>query len=81
MRAVSRPAVYIGFSYFGALLLATFLGESVTPYIAAALLLSVPLCFVFRMHRRQPARMLVLCAAAAGMTVFSVLMLLTVRPA
>ena len=25
MRAVSRPAVYIGFSYFGALLLATFL--------------------------------------------------------
>lgn len=81
MRAVSRPAVYIGFSYFGALLLATFLGESVTPYIAAALLLSVPLCFIFRMHRRHPARMLVLCAAAAGMTVFSVLMLLTVRPA
>ena len=63
MRAVSRPAVYIGFSYFGALLLATFLGESVTPYIAAALLLSVTLCFVFRMHRRHPARMLVLCSA------------------
>ena len=39
MKAVSRPAVYIGFSYFGTLVLAVFLGESVTPFAAAALLI------------------------------------------
>lgn len=38
MKAVSRPAVYIGFSYFGTLVLAVFLGESVTPFAAAVLL-------------------------------------------
>ena len=81
MKAVSRPAVYIGFSYFGTLVLAVFLGESVTPFAAAALLILCAMCLLFRQHRAHPARMLVLIAAAAAMTVFSVQMLLTVRPA
>lgn len=81
MKAVSRPAVYIGFSYFGTLVLAVFLGESVTPFAAAALLILCALCLLFRQHRAHPARMLVLIAAAAAMTVFSVQTLLTVRPA
>lgn len=81
MKAVSRPAVYIGFSYFGTLVLAVFLGESVTTFAAAALLILCALCLLFRQHRAHPARMLVLIAAAAAMTVFSVQTLLTVRPA
>lgn len=47
MKAVSRPAVYIGFSYFGTLVLAVFLGESVTPFAAAALLFCVPCASFF----------------------------------
>ena len=80
MKAVSRPAVYIGFSYFGTLVLAVFLGESVTPFAAAALLILCALCLLFRQHRAHPARMLVLIAAAAAMTVFSCLLYTSPSP-
>ncbi len=80
MRSVSRPAVYIGFTYFGALLLALFLGETVTPYLAVTLLLAFVICMALRLHRRRPAGMLMLLTAGAAMTVFSICMLLFVRP-
>lgn len=81
MTTVSRPAVWLGFSYFAALLLATFLGAGITPYLAAALFLALCAVLLLRMYRTHPAVLLMLLSATAGMVVFSVLSWLNVLPA
>ena len=78
---INRPAVVIGFTYFAALLFATFLGAHNTPYALVALLLTLAICFLFRQHRARPALMLALFTAAAALSVFTMLSWFTVIPA
>lgn len=78
---IDRPAVVIGFTYFAALLFATFLGARTTPHISVMLLAALVLCLFFRLHRKKPAVVLALFTAVAALIVFTVFSWFMVLPA
>lgn len=75
-----RPAVWIGFSYFGALLAAAFLRVRYTPYICVGLLMIGLVQLLCRVHKKNPAIPVVVLTAAVAMGVYSVVSWLTVIP-
>lgn len=77
---ITKPAVWVGFTAFGALLLATFIGVQFTPYLAIFCLLLGVVLLLRRYHKREPAAVLFLFTAAFFFGLYSVCYLTFVSP-
>lgn len=78
---IKRPAVTAGLTYFGTLLLATFLTVRYTPILTVLVLCTLVALLIFRVHKRQPEAVLFSAAALLGLIAFNAAMAFTVLPA
>ena len=77
---ITKPAVWVGFTAFGTLLLSTFIGVQFTPYLAAFCLLLGVVLLLRRYHKREPAAILFLFTAAFFFGLYSICYLSFVSP-